>query len=290
MQKSIPPILYIGALYASLSTLKLNIKLEKFINILVTSVITIVVIRIIVTIVSYLFEHKFINKEQNENRRYSLKIFLKIINGIIWAIGIFSLLDNVGFKVSTIIASLGIGGIALAFASQTVLGDLFSYFSIFFDKPFEIGDFIVVGDKSGTVENIGIKSTRLRSLSGEQLIFSNTNLTNLIIHNYKRMEQRRVAFKFGVEYETPITNLNDIPKITKNIIENIDGLVFDRANFLSFGDYSLIYEVVYYIKNKDYNKFMIAQEEINLKLKEEFDKRNISFAYPTHSVYINKVE
>src|SRR3546814_878321 len=136
-----------------------------------------------------------------------------ILNVVIWIFGLVLLLSNLGYDVTAIVAGMGIGGIAIALAAQTILGDLFSYFVIFFDRPFEIGDFIVVDDKSGTVEYVGIKTTRLKSLGGEQLVFSNTDLTNSRLHNYKRMERRRIVFKLGVVYETPEKKLKLIPEI-----------------------------------------------------------------------------
>ncbi|PIX14798.1 MAG: mechanosensitive ion channel protein MscS, partial [Elusimicrobia bacterium CG_4_8_14_3_um_filter_50_9] len=197
-------------------------------------------------------------------------------------------LDNIGIKISAVIAGLGIGGIAIALAAQAVLGDLFSYFSIFFDRPFEVGDFIIIGEFMGTVEYIGMKTTRIRSLGGEQMIFSNSDLTNSRVKNYKRMTQRRVVFKLGVTYQTSVEKLKIIPDIVKKAVEDAGNTVFDRSHFLSFGDFSLNFESVYYVKSGDYNQYMDAQQKINLALKKEFEERMIDFAYPTQLVYISK--
>src|SRR5665648_311435 len=199
---------------------------------------------------------------------------------------IIIILDNLGIKISALVAGLGIGGIAIALAAQSVLGDLFSYFIIFFDRPFEIGDFIIIGDFLGTVEDIGIKTTRLRSLGGEELIFSNQDLTNSRVRNYKRMNRRRIVFKFGVIYQTTLTQLKKIPQIVKEIITQIPETTFDRAHFASYADFSLNFEVVYYINNSDYNKYMDIQQEINFQLKEAFEKEGIDFAYPTQTVFL----
>jgi small-conductance mechanosensitive channel len=204
-------------------------------------------------------------------------------------LGLVFLLDNLGFEISAVIAGLGIGGIAIALAAQAILGDLFSYFVIFFDRPFEIGDFIVIGDKKGNVEYIGIKTTRLRSLSGEQLVFSNTDLTNSRIQNFRRMERRRVVFKLGVVYETPGNQLAEIPVIVKEIIDEQPDVTFDRGHFASYGDFSLNFEFVYYVMSSDYNKYMDTQQAINLKIYQEFEKRGIVFAYPTQTLYLNKI-
>ena len=198
-------------------------------------------------------------------------------------------LDNMGFEISAVIAGLGIGGIAVALAAQTILKDLFSYFSILFDRPFEIGDFIIIGEYLGTIEHIGIKTTRIRSLGGEQVILSNTDLTSSRVRNYKRMDKRRVLFKLGVTYQTSLEQLKAIPGIIKNAIENVEDTIFDRAHFFSYGDFSLVFEVVYYVKSRDYNKYMDIQQEINFAINEEFKNRDIEFAYPTQTLYLNKL-
>ncbi|MGL5514629.1 MAG: mechanosensitive ion channel family protein, partial [Sporomusa sp.] len=184
-----------------------------------------------------------------------------------------------------VVAGLGIGGIAVALAAQKMLGDLFSYVALVFDRPFEIGDFIIIGDHAGTIEHIGIKTTRIRSLGGEQLIFANSDLTSSRIQNYKRMASRRVVFKFRVMYHTTSQQLKEIPDIVRQIIENIDDATLDRAHFTSFGDFSLDFEVVYYVTGNDYAKYMNIQQKINLDLKEAFEQRNIEFAYLTKLLY-----
>jgi len=211
-----------------------------------------------------------------------------VIRVVFWTVAILVILDNFGVKISTLIAGLGIGGVAIALATQAILKDLFSYFIIFFDRPFEIGDFIIVGDFMGVVEHIGIKTTRLSSLGGEQIVFSNTDLTDSRVRNYKRMAKRRVVFKLGVIYQTTSQQLKEIPKIIESIIKSIDDAVFDRTHFLSYGDFSLDFEIVYYVIGNDYNKYMNIQQEINFRIKEEFEKREIEFAYPTQTLFLTK--
>jgi len=181
-----------------------------------------------------------------------------------------------------------VGGIAIALAAQTILGDIFNYFVIFFDRPFEIGDFIIVGDVLGTVEYIGLKTTRIKSLQGEQIIFSNSNLTNSRIHNYKRMNERRVVFKLGVVYDTGTEKLEKIPKLVKSIITDEPQTRFDRAHFVSFGDYSLNIEIVYYMLSADYNQYMDVQQRINLRIYNEFGSNGIEFAFPTYSISLGQ--
>jgi small-conductance mechanosensitive channel len=205
----------------------------------------------------------------------------------VWIAGLVFLMDNLGFKISAVLAGLGVGGIAVAIAAQAVLGDIFSYFSIIFDRPFEVGDFIISGDHMGSVEKIGIKTTRLRSLWGEQLVCSNTDLTNSRIRNYKRMERRRIVFSLGVTYQTPKKVVEEIPGIIREVIKRNGTTLFDRAHFLKYGDSALVFEVVYYVLTGDYNAYMDVQQEINLGIMEEFEKRGIEFAYPTQTLFVN---
>ena len=161
---------------------------------------------------------------------------------------------------------------------------------IFFDRPFEIGDFIVLDDKKGTVEHIGIKTTRLKSLTGEQLILSNSDLTKSRVHNFKRLEQRRIEFNIGITYQTPLEQIKEVPTIIKNIITSIEGITLDRSHFMAYGDFSLIFQTVYIVENPDYNAYMDINQTINLKLFEEFEKRKIEFAYPTQSIFLTPTE
>lgn len=152
-----------------------------------------------------------------------------------------------------------------------------------------VGDFIIVDDMMGTVEHVGLKTTRLRSLSGEQLIFSNTDLLQSRIRNYKRMYERRIVFKFGVLYDTPRDALGRLPGIVREIIESQDGVRFDRAHFFSFGDSSLDFEVVYYVLNADYNHYMDIQQAINLAMIDRFAELDVEFAFPTRTLHIESM-
>ncbi len=288
IEKELLPLFYFGAFYVSIQGLTLNPALEKGINVLGLILLTIFGVRFLLAVIVYGLENYWVKKEKDVAKKQGLKGILMTVKVIVWGLAIIILLDNFGIKVSALIAGLGIGGVAIALAAQSILGDLFSYFSIFFDRPFEIGDFIIVGDLLGTVEHIGIKTTRVRSLGGEQLVFSNTDLTNSRVRNYKRMDKRRVVFRLGVTYETGLRELKEIPVVITNIIKGINDTVFDRTHFFSYGDFSLVFEVVYYVIGSDYNKYMDIQQEINLKIKEEFEKHGIEFAYPTQTLYLNK--
>jgi len=290
IEKMAIPVLYFGTFYISLRSLTLNPVFSKFLNVLGITILTFYVVRFLISLITYLLNEYWLKKEAHIRYESSIRALFPIIKVVFWGIGLFFLLDNLGFKISTVIASLGIGGIAIALASQNILGDLFNYFVILFDRPFEIGDFIIINEHMGSIENIGIKTTRIRSLSGEQLIFANTDLTGSRVRNFKRMMQRRVLFNLGITYQTSLEHLKEIPGIITKIIKDIDDTIFDRAHFFSFGDFSLNFEVVYYIIGNDYIKYMDIQQQINLSIKESFEKRGIEFAYPTQMLYLQTIE
>jgi small-conductance mechanosensitive channel len=207
-----------------------------------------------------------------------------VLRMMIWVILFLIGLDNLGINITTLIAGLGISGIAVALAIQNILGDLFASFSIVLDKPFVIGDFIIIDDFMGSVEHVGLKTTRIRSLSGEQLIFSNTDLLKSRIRNYKRMYERRVVFSIGVVYQTTYEKIRQIPDMIRRAVESNSQVRFDRAHFNKFGDYALLFEVVYWIQNPDYTIYMDIQQAINLDILKQFSDAGIEFAYPTQTL------
>ena len=215
-------------------------------------------------------------------------VLVPVLQAALWVVGLIFFLDNMGVKVSAVVAGLGIGGIAVALAAQAVLGDLFSHFAILFDRPFALGDFIVVDDFKGTVEHVGIKTTRVRSLSGEVLVFPNSSLTGSRIRNYQALRERRVLFTLGLTYETPAQKLKDVPGLLKEIIAGTPGTRFDRAHFKGFGDSSLDFEVVYFMLVPEFNALMDAQQAINLELVRRFEAEGIEFAFPTRTVVLER--
>ena len=227
-------------------------------------------------------------KSESDNTKQALRTLGLLTKGILWILGGLFVLSNMGIDVTSAMAGLGIGGIAIALAIQNILGDLFSSFAIYFDKPFEVGDLIVVGDKIGTVEKIGIKTTRLRALQGEEIIISNKELTAAQIQNFKKMEERRIVFTFGVTYDTPTDKLKKIPTIVGNIFQQTELTRLDRVHFHRFDDSALTYETVYYIESAEYNIYMDVQQTINLKIKEQFDQENIEMAFPTQTIHLIK--
>jgi len=224
-------------------------------------------------------------KNHQDAASVEVVIFNNIGRFLIWTLVLILALDNMGVKVVSLMTGLGIGGIAVALAVQKILGDLFASISIMVDKPFEIGDMVVVGDCSGFVEKIGMKTTRMRSVSGEQLILSNSDLLESRIRNYKRMTERRVTFSFGVPHKTPLADLENIPSMFNDIIDKQKGARFDRAHLQKIGDSSMVYECVYWIESPDMKVFMDIQQSVILSVIAAFNARNISFAYPTQTLY-----
>lgn len=286
LEKIVIPFLYIIALYVSIKSLSLHPYLAKGINFAVLAATVVSCARFVVMLVGYAFTEYQQKNAGDKALERSLHGVLVIVRVLVWGAAAIFFLDNLGFKISAVIAGLGIGGVAVALAAQAVLKDLFSYFSIIFDRPFKVGDFIVVDDFMGTIEQIGVKTTRVRSLGGEMLIFSNSNLTDSRLRNYQLMERRRVLFRIGVVYQTPLGSLREIPGIIETIIRSVKETTFDRAHFLSYGDFSLLFEVVYYVNSADYNRYMDIQQEVNFRIKEEFERRKIEFAYPTQTLYV----
>lgn len=205
---------------------------------------------------------------------------------VMWALLVMLALDNLGVNVSAMVAGLGVGGIAVALAVQNILGDLFASLSIVLDKPFVVGDVISVDIFTGTVEHVGLKTTRLRSATGEQIIISNSDLLKTRIRNFKRMEERRMLFTFGVVYQTKPAQLAAIPDTLRQIIGGIPGTRFERAHFKGFSSSSLDFEVVYWMRTADFMASMDAQQRVNLGLVEAFARDGIEFAYPTQTLIV----
>lgn len=288
IERTLLPILLFGILSISIKTLTLSPDFIYYFGVAIKILFTFLIVRVILSIINQITRSYLKRFDDFEQRQKQLKGIKVLVNLLIWTIAAVFLLDNLGIEISAVVAGLGIGGIAVALAAQVILGDLFSYFVIFFDRPFTIGDFIIVDDKLGVVEYVGIKTTRIRALSGEQLIFSNTDLTNSRVHNFKRMEKRRVVFKLGVVYQTSYEKLKLIPTLVREIIEKQSGASFDRGHFASYGDFSLNFEFVYYIDGADYNKYMDIQQSINFEIFKRFEDEKIEFAYPTQTIFVNK--
>jgi len=238
---------------------------------------------------SYLLKvlaYKAIKRNDDDSQAQStvktLNVFIQII---LWSLGLLLILANMGVNITSLIAGLGIGGIAVALALQNILADIFSSFSILIDKPFKVGDFIKVSADMGTVEKIGIKTTHLRTLDGQLLIISNQELTKARVENFQKLHRRRALFNLGIIYETSRTQLESIPKIIASIVDKQEKANLDRCHFKSYGDFSLNFEVSIFIDVKSYNDFLDILEKINLDIFSQFNEQGISFAYPTQLHY-----
>ncbi|MFW5686874.1 MAG: mechanosensitive ion channel family protein [Halanaerobium sp.] len=256
IKKRLYPLLYFLALFLAFKELETSTPLDNFIRLSLMVLTVIFAVLIILDIITYSLKKYWSKKQRSEEQKKVLSVTLFMIKIVVWIIAFLFILDNLDIQITGLVTGLGIGGVAIAFAAQNILTDLFNYFTIFFDKPFDIGDFIITGEYRGTIEHIGVKTTRIRSLSGEQLIISNTDLVNSRINNYKRMKQRRINFSFGLTYDTPLEKLKKVSGIVEDIIKSIDKAEIDRVHFAEFAASSLLFQVVYYVKDSDYKVYM----------------------------------
>jgi small-conductance mechanosensitive channel len=271
------PVASLLFIYWGISYLTLVPKTEKVLNIIIAVILAIFILRLLSTIIKNVLRSYILKQDKGEEKIKQLTGLMILINIVVWVLGAIFLFDNLGYNVSTILTGVGIGGVAVALAAQNIIGDLFNYFVIFFDKPFEVGDAINVDDKNGTIEYIGLKTTRLRGLTGEQIILANSDLAKSRVHNFKRQNIRRIQFSISVVYQTSTELLKEIPVFIKKIIEEINDTRFDRAHFARFSDYGLTFEVVYFVLVADYNRYMDIQQQINLRIIDEFKERKIKF-------------
>lgn len=282
-----PPFYWFIAIYLSSLFIVVHEKVDYLLNLILIVWVSYQLIKIIQILIDSSIK-KLIEKEKDQESEPALTNMGKLIKAVVWMVGVLFVLSNIGVNVTSVMAGLGIGGIAIAFALQNILSDLFSSFAIFFDKPFVVGDFIVTGEHVGTVEKIGIKTTRLRALQGEEIVISNKELTSGRIQNFKKMERRRIVFSLGVTYDTPLKKLKKVPEIIKEIIDKKKTAELDRVHFSRFNEFSLDFEIVYYISSPDYSEYMDNHQEILFEIKEIFEKNEISMAFPTQTIIVNK--
>src|SRR5918993_662111 len=254
LEKSALPALNFFIVYVGITYLDLSDRADKIIKIVVAVLITFFVLRLISSLALHGLRAYIRRQDQGEEKVKQLGGIMLILNMVIWGIGCIFLFNNL---------------------------------VIFFDRPFEIGDFIVLDDKKGNVEHIGIKTTRLKSLTGEQLILSNSDLTKSRLHNFKRMQRRRIEFAVNAAYGTPLNRVKEIPGIIKNIIASTSGITLDRTHFASYGDFGFKFETVYFVENADYNLYADIQQGINLKILEAFENLEIQFAQPAAPLLIS---
>ncbi|HTK06447.1 MAG TPA: mechanosensitive ion channel family protein [Ktedonobacteraceae bacterium] len=279
------PVYIVIAFYIAIQFLVLHATIRKIID----AIFIISVVYQLVTVVLIFLDYSVAQrvKAANGSSAAHIRDMIQLIVKVsLWAFGLLFILSNLGINVTSLVAGFGIGGVAVALAVQSILGDLFSYFAIYFDKPFVKDDFIIVGTQMGIVEKVGIKTTRIRALQGEELVIPNSELTSTRIQNFKKMQERRIVFSFNVAYETPLEKLEKIPHHVRDIITASENTRFDRAHLLSFGNSAYLFEVVYYVLSGNYNTYMDIQQAINFQLITAFSEENIEFAYPTQTVHL----
>ncbi len=282
-----PPFYSFLAFYAATFFLILSDFFKKSLDVILIIWVVVQVVIAVQILIDYMVRKRMV-KEEDTATENAINILGKLSKGVIWVFGVLLILSNMGINITSLVAGLGIGGIAIALALQNILSELFSSFAIYFDKPFVPGDFIVIGDKKGVIEKIGIKTTRMRALQGEEIVISNKELTTAQIQNFKKMKERRISFSFGITYETPVEKVKKVPNAVKDIIEKKQGARFDRSHFSRFDDSALNFDVVYYVQSGDYANYMDIQQAINIEMMEVFEKMKISMAYPTQTIYIQK--
>ena len=281
------PFYLFVSFYVTVSVLELPPTVSRIIFLIFIIWASVKAVRIGTDFVDFLLD-TILEKKASKGSVAMVRAMGNIAKGILWIFAGMVVLSLLGVNVTGMVAGMGIGGVAIAFALQGILSDLFSSFSLYFDKPFVEGDFVVIGDTWGTVERIGIKSTRIRSIQGEEVIFSNKELTSVKVHNMGRMKRRRAEFDMGVTYETPTKKMEKIPSIVQKIVEKEEEVTFDRIHFFNFGDFSLDYKLVYFVDSPDYMKFMDINERVLLNIKKAFEKEKIDFAYPTKTIHLSK--
>lgn len=278
------------ALYGAASALELPDKLQRLVDLLAVVALMVQAALWVNRFILMWFRRRIDEKRDVDGASVTALMLIGVVaRALVWGFTALLILDHLGFDITALIAGLGIGGIAVALAAQNILGDLFASLSIVLDKPFVVGDFVVAEGWRGTIERVGIKTTRVRSLDGEQIILSNAELLKMRLHNYKRMQERRILFGVGVTYQTSADKLERVPQLIRDAIEKQKLTRFDRAHFKDYGDSSLNYEVVYYVLAPEYGVYMDTQQAINLEIFRAFAQEGIEFAYPTRTLYVTNV-
>jgi small-conductance mechanosensitive channel len=287
-----PPFYFFISIYFAIKVLAVADIFNKTLLVLFLISIVFEIVQALSRVLDYVMR-KYLNKnkeegEDNQHADSVIKLLQVLVKVVLWVVGLVLILSNMGIDVTSLVAGMGIGGLAIALALQNVLSDLFAAFSIYIDKPFKAGDFIKLGTDSGTVEKIGMKTTRLKTLQGEQLIISNQELTNARVQNFRRMDNRRVSFKLGFTYDTSHKKLKAIPKMIEEIVAKVDLVEFNRCHFVEYADSALIFDIVIFISSKEMTDYLSAREKINLAIYEKFGKEKIEFAYPTQTINLQK--
>lgn len=284
-----PPLYLIVALFFALNLLHLHPYIAFGVKFLFMFTILWEIISALEKFSDYIVKRYMDSGNKNDKASESLiSAFRLIIRIGLWGIATLLLLSNLGFNVNSLVASLGVGGIAIALALQNILGDIFSAFSLYLDKPFQIGDYITIGEHSGTIKKIGLKTTRIKTLRGEEIVVSNKELTTVRIQNFKKLTKRRISFQLGIEYSTSAKLLKMVPQLVQEIIESVENTQFERCYFKEYTDSNLSFSTSYYVTSSSIAISSAVKEEINMKIYEAFEKNKISFAFPSQTIYLRK--
>lgn len=281
----LPFVLFVSAYLASRSLLQ-----SAFTEKILTAVMVLWVTYQVIVAIEIFVDHLLAKRDKESGGASAAPMHLAsvVIKTIIWVFALLTALSNLGINVTSLVAGLGIGGIAVALAAQNILGDLFSSFAIYLDRPFVVGDSIKIKDLIGTVEKIGMKTTRVRALSGEEIVFPNKDIVSAQIHNFAKIKERRIVLNLNVTHETDDEKLAQIPQWIRQIIENEPNVRFDRSHFKEIGEFALKFETIYFVTSSDYVIYMNAQQNINLAIREKFKNEKVSVAYPTETIHIMK--
>jgi len=279
------PFLVVVSLFTSVQHMELPTAIYKVLHAVFLLMLVFEGIKLLEKAVTHILSKALSKGKEEKKTSAAITLTVRVV---LWSVGLLMILSNLGFNVNSLIASLGIGGIAVALALQNILGDIFSSYSIIIDKPFEEGDFIVAGEHKGIVTHIGLKTTRIQALQGEEIVISNAELTSARLSNFKKLKQRRIVFVVTAEYGTPVSKLKKIPGMIKKIIAAEKDAKFERVHFTTMNDYSLDFEVVYHVNNSDYEVYLKAQQNINLAILKAFEDEKINMPYPTQTVHVNK--
>jgi len=279
------PVYLLVAVFVALQGIKVPESLTLIVHIIVLVVIVSQVIKLMEEVFSMMLGAQFKRSNPESELPGIFRIGIRLV---LWSVGILLILSNAGVDITSLVAGLGIGGLAISLALQGILSDLFASFSIAVDKPFEIGDFIIVGEHKGTVKHIGMKTTRITALEGEEIVISNAELTAARVQNYKKMQKRRIVFNFGCSYDAKAGQMKQISEDVKKIIDSHDNAEVDRVHFKAFGDSDLQFEAVYFMLTSEYVAYMDTQQDINIDLMKYFEANGLEMAYPTQTLYVKK--
>ncbi len=249
-------------------------------DIILTSVLTVWVVYQAVTVGGVLVEElmfKRIAHDRDPTLRSALRLVVGVAKGVLWSFGIILLLSNLGVEVTSLIAGVSIAGIAVAFALQNILADLLSAFVLYFDRPFSVGDSVTVGTNSGTIAYIGLRSTRIRATTGEEVSIPNQDIAKARIQNFKRMKERRVVYTFNLHVETPYEKLAQVPDLLRTIVSETEHVRLDRAHFSGITGAAFVFEVAYFVTSAEHMVYMNAQEQINLEIVKRLEAEGVKF-------------